>query len=307
MKGVGAPGSLVRLLLLLLPAAAAAADYVGGAVCKTCHPDIWQNFYKNAHYKSVAAGDLPPERTGCESCHGPGKAHVEARGGKATIRAFSLMEPQQVLDACLACHVRDIPRSNIRRSSHTQSDVVCASCHSIHKSPAPKYLLAKKQTELCYGCHAGVRAQFAMPSKHRVNEGFMACTDCHNPHGTASPSWRMGLRPRLADTALANEQACLKCHTDKRGPFVFEHPSVRVDGCESCHSPHGSMNPRLLKRPAVFTVCLECHNGAGTFGRQGDGVKMQSSTHNMADPRYRNCTTCHARIHGSNVDSLFLR
>lgn len=299
--------SVAVIVLLLAPAALAADGLVGSAVCRTCHPDIWLNFYKNPHYKSLAAGNLPPERTGCEACHGPGQTHVEARGGRTTIRAYSLMEPQQVLETCLACHQRDIPRMNVRRSTHTQSDVVCSSCHSIHKSPAPKHLLANKQAELCYGCHAGVRAQFSLPSKHRVNEGFMSCADCHNPHGAGSPSWRMGLRPRMVDTALANEETCLKCHSDKRGPFVFEHPSVRVEGCEACHSPHGSMNPRLLRRPAVFTLCLECHNGAGRFGLQGDGIKTQSSTHSMADPRYRNCTTCHARIHGSNADSLFLR
>jgi ferredoxin len=27
----------------------------------------------------------------------------------------------------------------------------------------------------------------------------------------------------------------------------------------------------------------------------------------MADPRFRNCTTCHVRIHGSNSDRTFLR
>jgi DmsE family decaheme c-type cytochrome len=111
----------------------------------------------------------------------------------------------------------------------------------------------------------------------------------------------------MVDAALANEEPCLKCHADKRGPFAFEHAAVRVDGCGSCHQPHGSMNARLLKRPATFPLCLECHNGASNFGRQGDGVQLQSSTHNMADPRYRNCTTCHVRIHGSNADARFLR
>jgi DmsE family decaheme c-type cytochrome len=146
-----------------------------------------------------------------------------------------------------------------------------------------------------------------MPFKHRVNEGFMQCTDCHNPHGVPAPTWRMGARPRMVEHALANEEPCLKCHSDKRGPFVFEHPAVRVDGCETCHNPHGSTNPKLLRRPVVFTVCLECHNGAGNFGRQGDGVQMLSAAHNMTDPRYQNCTACHVRIHGSNADPLFLR
>jgi DmsE family decaheme c-type cytochrome len=302
------------LALLLLASAAGAgpapgpAGYVGSNACKTCHADLWLNFYKNPHYKSIASGLEPPERTGCEGCHGPGGAHVEARGGKTTIaRAFSLLRPAQVLDACLACHAKDLSRANIRRSEHTRAGVACSSCHSIHKAQTPRFLLARKQAELCYGCHSAVRAQFSMPSKHRVNEGFMQCTDCHNPHGAMAPTWRMGARPRMVEQALGNEEPCLKCHSDKRGPFVFEHPSVRVDGCEACHFPHGSTNPRLLRRPVVFSVCLECHNGAGNFGRQGDGIRTQSASHNMADPRYRNCTACHARIHGSNSSEFFLR
>ena len=31
---------------------------------------------------------------------------------------------------------------------------------------------------------------------------------------------------------------------------------MRVEGCESCHSPHGSTNAKLLKRPVVFTMCI---------------------------------------------------
>lgn len=292
---------------LATPANPTTPEYVGSAVCKTCHPAVWATFYKNPHYKSIASGTATPDRTGCESCHGPGKAHVEARGGKQTIIAFSLLTPAQTLDNCLRCHTKDLSRSEIRRSEHTMADVACTSCHSIHRSPTQKALLAKNQTNLCYDCHAPVRAQFNMPSKHRVNEGVMTCTDCHNPHGTPAPTWRMSARPRMVEHALVNEQPCLKCHTEFRGPFLFEHAAVRVDGCESCHQPHGSVNARLLRRPVLMTICLECHNGAGNLGRQGDGIDLQSPSHNMADPRYRNCTTCHVRVHGSNADRLFRR
>jgi len=299
--------ALLLLTALVASAQAPAGGYVGSEVCKTCHSDVWFNFYKNPHYKSIAAGNLPPEKTGCEGCHGPGKAHVEAGGGKTTIpRAFSLMPSKRILETCLTCHSKDLSRANIRRSSHTLGDVVCSNCHSVHKAATPKFLLARKQVDLCYTCHANVRAQFDMPSKHRVNEGFMQCSDCHNPHGTFAPTWRTGIRPRMVEQ-YTNEETCLRCHADKRGPFVFEHPPVKVEGCEGCHVPHGSMNARLLTRPVVFTVCLECHNGAGNFGRQGDGVKTQSGSHNMFDPKYRNCTTCHVRIHGSNAAPNFLR
>jgi DmsE family decaheme c-type cytochrome len=284
----------VLLAGLLTPVGTMAADYVGSNVCKTCHPDVWA-----------------PEYTGCESCHGPGKAHVDARGGKATIVAFSQLTADKVLDACLRCHSKTLSRANIRRSTHTEQDVVCSSCHSIHKSPTPKFLLAKAQTDLCYGCHSSIRAQFSMPFKHRVNEGTVQCTDCHNPHGAFDPTWRMATRPRMVEQHEGTEEACLKCHIDKRGPFVYEHGSVRVEGCETCHSPHGSMNARLLRRPVTFTLCLECHNGQGNFGsfgpKFGNGVTRTTPDHNMADPRYRNCTGCHVRIHGSNTSEFFFR
>ena len=80
-----------------------------------------------------------------------------------------------------------------------------------------------------------------------------------------------------------------------------------MEGCETCHFPHGSTNDRLLRRPVVFTVCLECHNGADNFGTRNNGIPTQSASHNMLDPRYHQCTTCHVRIHGSQADPLFLR
>ncbi len=294
-------------LFLAAPAALPGADYVGSNVCRTCHPNIYTPFFRNPHYKSIASGRETPANTGCESCHGPGQDHVAARGGKSTIVAFSQLSPEKVVDACLRCHSQTLSRANIRRSEHTQRDVVCTNCHSIHSSPAPKFLLAKQQTELCYGCHSSVRAQFSMPFKHRVNEGSVQCTDCHNPHGSFAATWNMAARPRMVDQVEGNEEPCLKCHVDKRGPFVYEHAAVRVEGCETCHMPHGSTNPRLLKRPVVFTLCLECHNGFANFGRRLDGPPNPSPTHNLADPRYQNCTTCHVRIHGSNASQVFFR
>lgn len=281
--------------------------YVGSNVCKTCHADVWQNFYKNPHYKSLASGNEPPELTGCESCHGPGQAHVAAGGGKTTIpRAFSLMQPRQVLAACLTCHENNFDKANIRRSEHTLNGIACTSCHSIHHPVSMKELLAKKQADLCYSCHAGIRAQFDLPSKHRVNEGFMQCSDCHNPHGSFAATWGMGQNPHMAELAFGDENPCVKCHVEVRGPFVYEHPAVAVEGCPICHKPHGSTNAKLLIRPVVFTLCLTCHNGRGS-GTRNMGVDVQTAQHNLLDPKYQKCTQCHVRIHGSNADEFFLR
>jgi DmsE family decaheme c-type cytochrome len=297
------------LFLALAPLAAQQKDgYVGHIVCQACHPDIWAGFFRNAHFKSIASGREPVERTGCEGCHGPGKAHVDGKGDKSKINRIEGRAANQVLDACLACHAKDFTRANIRRSTHSTNDVVCTNCHSIHRSPVPKYLLARQQKDLCYSCHLEAKAQFDMPFRHRVNEGAIACTYCHNPHGSFTPTWRAGARPRLVADSFGNDEACVKCHTDKRGPFVYEHSPVRVEGCEACHSPHGSPNPRLLKRPVLFPLCLECHTGIAGFGRDDFGaLRPGLSLHRLEDSRIQNCLTCHPRIHGSNVDRRFQR
>jgi len=283
------------------------SPYAGTFACRGCHTALWNAFSGNAHFASYALKNKPPEQTGCEGCHGPGRAHVLAGGKKALIRSFPALTAEQQSAACLSCHARDLHMANQQVSSHAEAGVSCTSCHSVHHSKTAQYLLSAEQKELCYGCHSDVRAQFSMPFKHRVNEGTIACSDCHNPHGTFASTSAMGIRPKMVDRALDNEEPCMKCHSDKRGPFVFEHAAIRVDGCKSCHVPHGSTNAKLLTRPVAFTMCLECHNGAGTFGRENLGVFRLNSTHNLLDPKYQHCTSCHARIHGSNSDQYFLR
>jgi DmsE family decaheme c-type cytochrome len=122
----------------------------------------------------------------------------------------------------------------------------------------------------------------------------MKCSDCHNPHG--------GFDTKQTRLAAGADAVCLKCHTDKQGPFVFEHAPLKTEGCSSCHSSHGSSNPKMLNRSNVFQLCIECHSSIGAVGGPNT-----PSFHNLALPRYQNCTTCHVKVHGSNTDHLFFK
>jgi predicted CXXCH cytochrome family protein len=46
---------------------------------------------------------------------------------------------------------------------------------------------------------------------------------------------------------------------EKRGPFVFEHQCVKVEGCGICHDAHGSPNRLLLPYRGVRRLCIQCH------------------------------------------------
>src|SRR3954453_225566 len=64
------------------------ADYVGTETCKACHEDKNNNFAHTPHDKLENEASWKGKVVGCEACHGPGRAHVEAGGDKSLIRTF---------------------------------------------------------------------------------------------------------------------------------------------------------------------------------------------------------------------------
>jgi predicted CXXCH cytochrome family protein len=270
----------------------------------------------------------PSTVSGCESCHGPGRAHAEAEQEAAGDRAKELAgtklifkfdaNPMDNSQRCLACHLTGKGQDFFSHSLHASAGVACMDCHAIHPpelatqrakvslqpaqgeffavpqlAPEPAWrtesLLKASQPELCYTCHRTVQSQFALPEHHRVPEGLMKCTDCHNPHGNLNHF-------QLTDS---NWETCVKCHVEKRGPFVYEHAAVRVSGCVACHSPHGSVNNFLLLRREQRLLCLQCHTGFHTQAGVPHGrLGFQTSG---------DCTRCHVAVHGSNFDETLLR
>ncbi len=132
-------------------AAAARPGYAGDQMCQACHPDKWTPFHRNAHFKLTLTASSDKKTYACESCHGPGQAHIDGKGDKSKIDRIGGRGAAHILEACLACHSKDFPRANIRRSAHTTHDVACTHCHSIHGAQSPKHLLAySRQRDLCY-------------------------------------------------------------------------------------------------------------------------------------------------------------
>jgi predicted CXXCH cytochrome family protein len=307
---------------------APASEFAGPETCKGCHKNEFLQYERTSHSKIVFPGK--DYIHGCETCHGPGKAHsdaIQAAHGDDADTAKALVEhpifafkgkAEENAARCLTCHNTSKQQELFQHSEHAGHGVSCSQCHSAHLVDEVKdaskgdlsypqgyffqlpqiadvnrwlhnSLLKESEPALCYTCHQTVQAQFAQPEHHRVPEGLMKCSDCHNPHGSEN----------MASLNNPGSETCVKCHVEKRGPFVFEHPAVKIEGCVTCHNPHGSPNRMLLVRREGRQLCLQCHTGYH--------AQAQVPHSRLGFQTSGECIRCHVTVHGSSLDPNFLR
>ena len=283
------------------------ADYVGSDTCKTCHEEIYNNFQKTPHFAVETGARRGWAQRACESCHGPGSKHAESASAE-DIHNPAKLAPAEVDRTCLNCHLNQRTPGGRIATGHAKDQVGCTTCHFVHGAGGAKLVEHARPAvnAKCASCHVSQWAAFNRPYKHKLPEGTMSCVDCHNPHASN--------RADSMQAAFGNEPGCFQCHSDKRGPFIYEHPPLRLEGCQACHEPHGSANPRMLVRHEVRDVCLECHANlpipvSTKFGAAKTGVigGVPPALHDLRTARFQNCTVCHVKVHGSYVDRTFFR
>lgn len=305
------------------PRAVAQDDrYVGSETCAACHEPQFKSVEGTKHGQLHKLSSWKGKIVGCESCHGPGKEHVEGSGDITKIISFKRLDAKTTSETCLTCHAGKESHNNFRRGDHWRNNVGCTDCHTAHGPALGNYqpgsityvedaaaqkpgqaheaMLKSNEPQLCMTCHNETKAQFSKPFRHKVLEGTMNCSDCHNPHG--------GFEQKQARLAVGADASCIRCHSNKQGPFVFEHAALKLEGCAACHTPHGSSNPKMLKRSSVRQLCLECHTSITDADSSDPLAPAVPGFHNQASgSKYRNCLACHAAIHGSNTHPAFFR
>ncbi|HWJ94919.1 MAG TPA: DmsE family decaheme c-type cytochrome [Telluria sp.] len=303
-----------------LTASAAARALEKDAVCTKCHDESESRpilaMYKTRH--GVKADTRTP---GCQSCHGTSEAHVKNAKGSSTRPAPDRMfvgpnksDAKAINETCASCH-KGGKRHLWDGSKHESSGLACVSCHAVHTAGKDKVLEKSTQKEVCFACHKTERSETLRHSTHPLQAGKMACSDCHNPHGSEGP--KLMKEASVRDT-------CFTCHAEKRGPFLYEHPSA-MDDCMNCHTPHGSTNAPLLKARAPY-LCQSCHAemaqhpgnmysaaslpggkvaNANTRGPLATAVNPVTGAgpalnNPAAQLAFRGCNNCHTQVHGSN-------
>ena len=128
--------------------------------------------------------------------------------------------------ACLSCHERG-NRLFWQGSPHETRERSPASTATPDMSRSPSSFrrcavqrsaerCARYETAaagMCLQCHQMRRAQLQRSSHMPYREGKVTCSSCHNPHGSPNP------KQLIQPTTTEN---CLSCHTERRGPFLWD-------------------------------------------------------------------------------------
>jgi predicted CXXCH cytochrome family protein len=233
-------------------------------MCASCHNTRLRKNYDEAtdsYHTTMAEMSV-----GCESCHGPMKAHVEWREkypqSKEPDPTVKKLSRDQAFDTCGSCHAR-------RRE--LTGDFVPGDTFGQH------YQLTTVDESDLYHPDGQVRDEVYEYGSFHSSKMFTAgvrCVDCHDPHQA---------KPRLLGNAL-----CMRCHSGAPGqipdstvvapvidPVAHSFHTAESAGaqCVNCHMPVTTYmqrhprhdhsfsipDPLLTKQHNIPNACNRCH------------------------------------------------
>jgi predicted CXXCH cytochrome family protein len=282
------------------------------AQCLFCHTTGYDKGYQPAtdtydtHWVEMGVG--------CEACHGPGSAHVQARASGAK-DPWTGRDPELLLAACGSCHSRRVDRAHFMPGEQPFLDafepelldtdayhpdgqvheelyeltsfqtsrmyaegVRCWNCHDPHDNGT-----RKPGNELCRTCHAKTYEEESH-THHPAGSPGAQCIGCHMPitvYMQRDPRHDHSFsRPDPeATVALGVPNACNSCHTDHHAAWAAEH--VRA------WYPDGTV--RAQRREVAATIAGARGDDPASvpgllslLGRPGDSVHRASAARLLA-------------------------
>ena len=178
-------------------------------LCAVHDPVVTQKCFLCHSVALGPSGDKPEPMmfgVGCESCHGPGSAHIAAARTKNS---------------------RDLKVEKMKTWDARRINEICGQCHrTVEGVQLGGVDAAMTQRFQAYGI-------MQSPCFQKSGEK-LSCITCHDPHKNASKSQR------------DYEAACLKCHSRKpaEGPTISKVCPVNPTAkCIGCHMPPRKVFP----------------------------------------------------------------
>ena len=275
---------------------------------------------------------------GCESCHGPGSAHVAGGGDPSQIlNPSDITNNQQRSEVCLQCHVQ--VASAPTKYWGFPYDEIGNKPFVISNPPDP---LSQYQVFTGGlwpdGVHyISARIDDFKSSDHYLGSHGIACNDCHDPHRVTQNGanqvrdtiTRSGVTYK--NTNVEDDSFCMACHhapyfvpsygigaSDIKGwknsGWEAPIPNKIRNAIEShTHHPYGAANPDGSPRDLGISRCVTCHmapeSGHGDIGgashtfwpsRPEDTITYKDAT-GLAYGGTGNVNSCAASCHRNQV------
>jgi predicted CXXCH cytochrome family protein len=236
-------------------------DPVARKFCYSCHDVSATGNDLTGEAGWDVAADPAYQDVQCESCHGPGNAHVQAPENQAAIPMAKM--GADVDESCAACHTG---------SHHGFADEWRQSGHG-------QVLAYPAGREGCNACHEARGAIFAWGERSNyaeINQTELlptaTCATCHDPHGSDNEhQLRWAVDSRDPATNL-----CMKCH--------YRVGVLEIDATRGAHGPQG------------FIVL-----GEGMYRPGGITIDtLISLTTHASDRNPRLCAGCHVNRYTIN-------
>lgn len=246
------------------------------ANCQSCHASQATLTLDSATHRYST--QLTSLAINCESCHGPGRRHVELaeRGTFASsadigFASLGTLDKDASLRVCYQCHaVKDRLRDGFL------SGESLAAYYSL-KFP----LLGDRPLS-----PDGRIRTFAYQEGHQYSDcylnGGMTCTSCHDPHGQ---TYRAVTGETLA--GRFDDRQCTSCHASKAArPTEHTHHPARV-ACTSCHMPS-------RQEPATLATASNERNAEVVpYARADHSISIPRPALDSALGSVSACSACH--------------
>ncbi len=235
-------------------------------MCADCHStNLRKVFEPSSQTFATAYSEM---NVACESCHGPGRRHVEfARSGKdwQSMPGFGLADVNSTnvaqIESCAKCHAR---RGFVHPGHHAGSSFLDHFLPEVVQPWAPDMQVPTYHVDGQIDDEVYVYGSYV---QSKMFHKGVKCVDCHDPH--------------TVRVHAQGNQLCMRCHspTSENPTFYdspahhFHQPGSKGAQCVECHMPektymgidarrdHSIRIPRpdLSVKFGMPNACNRCH------------------------------------------------
>jgi hypothetical protein len=199
------------------------------AGCMACHSGRSRPVpATNGRYEKVAFSEMT---IGCERCHGPGAAHVQAIANGASLNKKDLhivnparLTPNLANNICMSCH--EIADARVLKPGKAFQDFCPGTplddTFSVLMVPPSRKSPPQED-------HLQQYYSMTLSKCYRATSGRLRCITCHNPH----------VEPSRQEAPEYFNSKCLTCHTKQSCSLSLaaRQHSKPPDNCIACHMP----------------------------------------------------------------------